>query len=402
MLDTLENKFRLATMAPLDRRMKRKHLAVYGFLLDWYHRKYGDALASVRHIAAQLKERDPAGVGLYLGDVHSALKDLEAWGYITASIGKGQRASRYVPVWVHGSCVRETPNDTEDEISVRENQNTSVRRNTNTTVDCVRQTPNEDPVTGPGLQTEVRVSGNKFSAPATPPLAVGLGATAAEGAEGEASFEDFWNAWPRKHGIKKARAEWAKIADEQRQIVEAAVRWADHYQKHGTDKKWIAEPANWLAGERWMEDLPIIHGDAKGAAIAKARANAPQTSLAGAAKDNVRAEESDVPYWLVGRPSSWPVGMHTGEFTKGQVTNDGNNTEVCMTFTRTDGREFKHRFWVEASTQSYQEEGQQIIRDIVDALGMAGVEDTDDLLFKPIAVEADGSKLNYFNIKETA
>ena len=172
--DSLENKFRLATIAPLDRRMKRKHLAVYGFLLDWYHRKYGDALASVRHIVAQLKERDPAGIGLYTGDVHSALKDLEAWGYITADVGIGRRASRYVPDWAHGSSVHKIPNTTEDEISVRENQNTSVRETPNTTSDSVHKTPNEDPSTVTRLQDGVTVIDGYDCAPATPPPTVGL------------------------------------------------------------------------------------------------------------------------------------------------------------------------------------------------------------------------------------
>ncbi|MCZ7451359.1 hypothetical protein O8B93_27755 [Agrobacterium rhizogenes] len=258
--DSLENKFRLATTAPLDRRMKRKHLAVYGFLLDWYHRKYGDALASVRHIVAQLKERDPDGIGLYTGDVHSALKDLEAWGYITADVGVGRRASRYVPVWVHGSSVHKIPNTTNDEISVRENQNTSVRENQNTTGDSVHKIPNEDPFTGPGLQTEVRVSGNMFSAPPSAPLSDGLAATDADGAEGD-GFDEFWKIWPRKHGLKKARAAWDKVAAKADFVIPAARSWAQHYAQYGTDKKWIAEPANWLAGERWKDGVPPVSPD---------------------------------------------------------------------------------------------------------------------------------------------
>jgi len=271
--DGLDNKFRLATIAPLDRRMKRKHLAVYGFLLDWYHRKYGDVLASVRHIVAQLKERDPAGIGLYTGDVHSALKDLEAWGYITANVGSGRQASRYVPVWVHGSSVHKTPNTTSETHSVRETPNTSVRENQNTTADSVRESENEDPITGPGLQTGVRVSG-KFEDAATPPPSPGLAAVEAVPPSGD-GFDEFWKAWPRKHGLRKARTEWAKIKADVDIIIEVATDWAAHYRKHATDMKWVPEPANWLRDERWREDLPLIHIDAKGAAIAKAKANAP-------------------------------------------------------------------------------------------------------------------------------
>lgn len=271
--ESLEAKFRLLTLAPLDKRMKRKHLAVYGFILDWFHSKYGDALASVRHVADKLKERDPVGVGLYLGDVHAALTDLVAWGYLSQELGKGRRASRYVPIWEKACSVHKTPNATDDEPSVRENQNTSVRETPNTTADSVHKTPNEDPPTGPGHKTRGHVVGDIFeAAPVAPPTA-GLSAAAAGPASGD-GFDEFWKAWPRKHGIKKARAEWKKILSDVDIVIEVAGDWARHYEKHGTDKKWIPEPANWLAGERWLEDLPLIHDDAKGAAIAKSKANA--------------------------------------------------------------------------------------------------------------------------------
>lgn len=141
---------RLMTMLPFDKRLKRKHWAVYGFMLDWYHRKYGNALASVRHIVAILKERDPDGVGFFVGDVHSALTDLVAWGYLEQEKGTGRRASRYIPTWSKFDSVRETPNTTEIDLAFGESQNTDVRETPNATGDSVRGTPNEDPSTGPG------------------------------------------------------------------------------------------------------------------------------------------------------------------------------------------------------------------------------------------------------------
>lgn len=276
--ESLEAKLMLLCRLPYDRRAKRKHFLVFGFILDWYHDKYGNALASVRHITTTLKDRDPAGHGLYLGDVHSALTDLVAWGYLEQDKGAGRKASRYVPAW-NLVCVRENTNTTDDQSSVRENANTCVRENANATAVSVREITNEDPLTGPGQQTGSHVMGNEFEAAPVAPPADGLKATTADTASGD-GFSEFWSAWPRKHGIKKARAEWRKISGETADIISAAAAWAAHYREHGTDKKWIPEPANWLAGERWLEDLPIIHGDAKGAAIAKAKANAPTKAKA--------------------------------------------------------------------------------------------------------------------------
>ncbi|OKP79288.1 hypothetical protein BTE77_08265 [Ensifer adhaerens] len=74
--ESLEAKFKMMTLLPYDKRAKRKHCLVFDFICDWFHSDYGNALASVRHIVAAIKERDPAGIGLYTGDVHSALADL--------------------------------------------------------------------------------------------------------------------------------------------------------------------------------------------------------------------------------------------------------------------------------------------------------------------------------------
>lgn len=408
--DSLENKFRLATIAPLDRRMKRKHLAVYGFILDWYHRKYGDALASVRHIVATLKERDPDGIGLYTGDVHSALRDLVDWGYLTQEKGSGRRASRYVPDWAHGRSVHKTPNTTEDEVSVRGNQNTIVRENQNTTVDSVRELQNEDPFTGPGLQTEVRVSGNMFEAAPTAPPAVGLAATAAEPASGKGDgFSEFWAAWPRKHGKKKAQAEWKKIIHDVDIIIEAARIWADHYALHGVEKKWIPEPANWLKAERWDEDLPLIHGDAKGAAIAKAKANAPAKTAPKAGNDNqAEDDEPEIPEFMIGSPTLWPVGGYWGEFVENDVIEESKQDRAAvMTFlVNTPGSNFGkrlvHKFYVDCFIQRAQDEGQKYLADICTAVGVHGVEDLDDLMFKPLHVVANGSRLSYSKINEAA
>jgi hypothetical protein len=258
--DGLESKFKLMQLVPFDKRMKRKHILVYGFILDWFHSKYGDALASSRHVLAELKERDPFGRGLYMGDVHSSLTDLVTWGYLSQEKGSGRRASRYIPVWsifdsvrkspnatddeisvletpnTTGDSVQKSPNATDDEISVLETPNTSVLETPNTTGDSVQKSPNEDPSTGPGPQTRGHVVGDMLDAAATPPPAVGQKATAAETASGD-GFDEFWKVWPRKHGIRKARAEWRKIINDVDIIIEVAGDWAAHYEKHGTDKK---------------------------------------------------------------------------------------------------------------------------------------------------------------------
>ncbi|MBB3562887.1 hypothetical protein FHX06_004231 [Rhizobium sp. BK512] len=374
--ESLEAKFHLLAMLPYDKRAKRKHSLVFGFILDWYHSRYGDALASVRHVVATIKERDPAGVGLYAGDVHSALTDLVAWGYLTQQKGSGRTASRYVPVWEKAYSVHKTPNTTEDEISVRENQNTSVRETPNANGDSVHKIQNEDPPTGPGLQTREHVVGNMFDAAPVAPPAVGLEATAAGPASGD-RFAEFWKAWPRKHGKAKAAKEWKKIthaADLVSHVIATARIWADHYAKHGVDMKWIPEPANWLAGERWDEDLPLVHIDAKGAAITKAKANAPAKTPKARRRGPriVDIVDADVDQSVTG---SSVLILHLSERDK----------PSC----------WEHRIIIEDRSMDKQRAGQKEFGQLMRALGLDSVDDSSELCGLSVTVSERDGELAY-------
>jgi len=377
--DGLENKFRLATIAPLDRRMKRKHLAVYGFLLDWYHRKYGDALASVRHIVAQLKERDPAGIGLYTGDVHSALKDLEAWGYITAEVGIGRRASRYVPVWVHGRSVHKSPNTTEDEISVRENQNTSVRETPNTTSDSVHKIQNEDPLTVTRLQDGLTVKEGDDCAPATPPLPVGLGATGAGGAQG--GFEELWKTYFPKRGQgdkKKARSAYEALApdaDLHAGLLDAARAWFEAWRAQGKPDAPRKHLDTWLAGEHYDCEPPTAYK----AKERKAKAKAPTK----ASNDNFANEEPTDPSDYVHDVGVFsPFGTFDATIISTEVKFVDQFTEQVEIHLAWDGYTTAcatHTLYYQHKDQATQERGQAFIRSISDCLDIDELKDTEEL-----------------------
>ncbi|MBV2183843.1 MAG: hypothetical protein KUL88_04775 [Rhizobium sp.] len=377
--ESLEAKFLLLAALPYDPRAKRKHSLVFGFILDWFHSTYGNALASVRHVVATLKERDPSGRGLYSGDVHSALSDLVAWGYLHQVKGSGRQASRYIPAW-DLVCVRKTPNATDDVPSVRENANADVRENANANGLSVHENPNEDPLTGPGHRTGSHVVGSTFEAAPPAPPADGLKATAAETASGD-GFSEFWKVWPRKHGIKKARAEWRKILCDVDIVIEVAGDWAAHYEKHGTEKKWIPEPANWLAGERWLEDLPIVHVDAKGAAIAKAKANAPANAAAKAEPVADNDNERGAPVLDVG-PFS-PIGTFDVTIVGGHVQADINGEKVTLLLKLSDGHgsmhDIEHVLYGQHSDSKIQARGQAFLRTLADCLGIDSLTDTEQL-----------------------
>lgn len=248
--ESLETKFKLLQLLPYDARAKRKHCLVFGFILDWYHSKYGDALASVRHIVNTTKDRDPSGKGLYAGDVHAALTDLVAWGYLDQEKGVGRRASRYVPIWEKLTSVHKIPNTTKNDFSVRENTNTCVRENTYTTDISVRGFTNEDPLTGPGHQTRGLERDIECATP-TAPHAVGLVATAAVTAQDE--FEKLWQAYGYKRGKPEAKRSFAKLPIEASlsDIIESATAWRDAWAAQGKSDAPRFTLAKWLEREEY-------------------------------------------------------------------------------------------------------------------------------------------------------
>lgn len=378
--DGLEQKFKLLALLPYDERAKRKHSLVFGFVLDWYHSKYGDALASVRHVVETIRERDPAGKGLGQASVHSALTDLTAWGYLQQNVGSGKRASRYIPNW---SKLSSSVHPVENTTSVHPALNDDVHPALNANLDSVHHVLNEDPSTGPGDKTRGHVVGNEFEAAPVAPLADGLVAAAACPASG--GFEEFWSIWPRKHGKAAARTAFGKVdAGLHDSILVAASAWAEHYAKHGVDRKWIPEPANWLAKERWDEDLPIIHDDAKGAAIAKAKANAPAEKASVSSEKAPRPNKADAA--MVGEINPFSsYGTFRAEIYEASVTDrDAHTKRLTLRINLGDGSETFHKFDIHAPDLKDQERGLAMLRSITDALEIDGdISDTDDLLFRP-------------------
>ncbi|MBB4002634.1 hypothetical protein [Aurantimonas endophytica] len=174
-------------------------------------------------------------------------------------------------------------------------------------------------------------------------------------------FEEFWSVWPRKHKLAKAKAAYKAIApdaDLHATIAEAARAWATHYASNNVEKKWVPEPASWLANERWLEDLPLIHGDAKGAAIAKAKANAPAKPKA-AATFKVDA---------------------TCKIEAAELEMDGNDQVIVVTFAPEGGNSFDRRIVLESPDPKRQAEGQGEFSRLCEAINVDEPKDAEDLM----------------------
>lgn len=67
-------------------------------------------------------------------------------------------------------------------------------------------------------------------------------------------FEQFWNACPRKTAKGNARAAWLKAIKKTSpdEIISGMLRYAK--TTAGTEVNFIAHPATWLNGERWLDE----------------------------------------------------------------------------------------------------------------------------------------------------
>lgn len=93
-----------------------------------------------------------------------------------------------------------------------------------------------------------------------------------EGKESEkGEFEQFWQAYPKKVGKKKAREEWGKAKDRPaiESICAAVERWTN-------SEKWkqgfILDPERWIKGARWLDEVPVEKtASASGKCVARTR-----------------------------------------------------------------------------------------------------------------------------------
>ncbi|MCZ7451307.1 hypothetical protein O8B93_27480 [Agrobacterium rhizogenes] len=136
------------------------------------------------------------------------------------------------------------------------------------------------------------------------------------------------------------------------------------------------------------EDLPIIHGDAKGAAIAKAKANAPIK----ASNDNhpdVGIPISEKPDFTV-----HPDQSAGGTIEKVEYWTDPDDAAKSLTiYYRTHRDELVEQFFVyESDDVREQEGGQEELRALLDAVGLDSVEHADELVGRKVDLMINNGK----------
>jgi hypothetical protein len=68
-------------------------------------------------------------------------------------------------------------------------------------------------------------------------------------------FDDFWRAYPRRVGRKKAEAIWNKLTPaEQRFAMASLAQWKQSYQWNQSDGIYVPYGSTFMVSERWRDE----------------------------------------------------------------------------------------------------------------------------------------------------
>lgn len=335
-----------------DRRTTGRHGAVAWVIIDRYMQKHGSGRASLRYI------EKAAGVSRHT--VIKACRELVEWGYFDQHLGIGTRPTEYSPKWlaVHPSA----PLASGEPLCTTGGEPLCTTSDLSGAPVCTESYLPE-PTDKSGLKV-----GRNDNTP-DPLLAPGLTAGAAGSRD---PFERFWSAYPRKYQKPKARAAWEKLApdaDLAERIIAAASEWAAHYEAHPVEKKWIPAPANWLAGERYDEDLPEVYVDAKQAAIAKPKKRpAKQAADIGEAKAQPANDEA-----------TFEPRRETLTIVSTNVHTEGGDTTLFVNLVDEAGKSRDIVIEIECADPHEQDRGQKAYHKLLEAVGLHDIEDRSEL-----------------------
>lgn len=374
--ESLSAKFALLGRLPYDRRARRKHSLVYGFILDWYYSKYGNALASVRFVVDKLKERDPAGRGLSSRHVHSALKDLTSWNYLEAKIGSGRAASRYIPNWdlvCTASSVSDVGDGNVGDNHVSPVSNDCVSDDGNDIPNCVSPAGNQDPST-PTRFTEpgTGVEGLDY---ATTTTTTALAGEADDGAAKD-GFEELYREYGLRTKKAAARKAFEKISPnpaEHSKMMQSAHLWREAWEAQKKPDAPRKHLHTWLKDECYDEDPPR-----------------------GFKKEKQRTEETLAePTAEVEPPWKTHIGVNIVEVVRASM--DESDKGTVLTVELSDQNEGGYlrieRLLIGAHDPKDEMFAKRRLAEICKAAEITTIEDSDELLGLPLIanVQSDGA-----------
>lgn len=394
---TIVGQTRAVALMRSDKRASYKHFALLEFHWGWAHQKYNHtSLASVRKIHATLLERNPLGEAqISLPHISAANRDLVEWGWLfELDKGTGRSASRFIPNYAIfkvaaednfraflngdiGFSVNPLGERNGFGISVNPMGNAGVTYEVNANRFCVNHAGNKDSLTETGRKdrsTEREID----PAPASPPLADGLEATAA-GSAGE-RFEELYRVYGNRQKKAEAKAAYIELdpsPELHAHMVEAARRWHASWAAQGKADAPRFTLAKWLEREEFDCDPPSPQQRAKYKAGSKSAAskkevvgandNEPETGIPAPEKPDFTIYADEPALGVIERVEDW--------------TDPDDGRKSLTIFYRTqDGKEIEQFLMYESPDIAEQDRGQEDLRKVLEAVDLDEVNVAEDLV----------------------
>lgn len=403
--------FRMAQLVDYDLRLTDPARTVYRFMIGWYmHAKYGDALASVRHIVKTMRDRAPDGARhLSRSAVQRAIMLLIKCGWLVRThTGKGRGGSRYVPVLnvlelaAQGTLPISVPDhrDATEIPLVSHSTGTAVSHSTGTQSDLASHVTGTktlllDPPTDGSTEREIDPA-----TPTAPPLADGLAATAAGGtaveerarshaddiqaAQAKLTFELCYRTYDYAKGKKEARAAWDALPAEvdRAAVIKAAAAWQASWEAQGKPDAPRKHLATWLREERYDEDAPTGYQPKE-----KAKAKSGPQKSANPAEPVSQKSDARATAKPAKRQPAAPI---TARVTASEVVKVEGLSELLFTATDEAGVEHEHVITLEHPDMETQFEGQRQLAKLVHAAGLEQIQDSSELHDRTIVITENG------------
>lgn len=377
--------FHLLRLASFHPKTTKADIAVLAEIIQRYHGKFGNGWASHEHLGSM--------TGVHKASVIRAKRNLEQLGFITiVQAGRRGSATVYQPNFslIPKKGSRDATETKGSTLATETNGLGSSGDTKTPEYGSIDATPSYLP--DRPTKAESQIDRIECTAPVAPP-ADGLMATAAGTAQ--EWFEDVWKAYDHRQRKADARAAYNKLspdADLHATIVAGATAWRASWAAQGNANAPRFTLAKWLEREEWECDPPTSYKP-------KERRAKPSAVDRPAPANNNKA--------TIGSPTAWPTGWHNGEFTCANAVEEGTEVYVDLTFLAGPGphfgKEFMHRFFVQSSVKTKQDEGIRYLEDLSEAVGLSSkIEDSDELIFKPLRVFADGKHLQYRALSKEA
>lgn len=363
--------FRMSQLVDYDMRLTDPARIVYRFLIGWYMRSNGDALASVRHIVATMRTRAPDGARhLSRSAVQRAIILLIETGWLVRRFtGKGRSGSRYVPVLnvlelaAQGNLpsvkVDSVPlyRDTNEDSEASHSTGTEVSHSTGTQGDVASHMLGQRPsYINPSTDGVTCKEDNECAAPSAPPSS-GLVAADAGTAQGKEKkpFEQLYHQYGVRAEIGAARRAYDDIApdaDLHAKMMESARAWREAAGE-GIERMHLRR---WITEQRYLEDP-------KGERKPKER------------KAKTGAQKA----------SANPVSR-VGEIIEADVSKDVYGSKLVLKFGFPGEATTDHAFYINHCDVKVQSKGNDELLRLCYVMNINTPEDADELLFRPLLV----------------